>query len=71
MIEFKKKIGTLDHSYDYKFYYAKHFKIGTQQYDYYGKLWEVGEDVNFDKFWFREIEDKEAELVVKGFRKDD
>ena len=51
--------------------FAKHNKVGTQAYDIYGKIWEVGEDVNFDKFWFREIKDKEPELEVKGFRKND
>lgn len=55
MIEIKKKIPALDYFGDYKFYYAKHFKVGTEQYDYYGNMWEVGEDINFDKFWFREV----------------
>ena len=51
--------------------WAKHHKVGTATYDMHGKYWEVGEDFNFDKFWFREIKDKEPELEVKGFRKND
>lgn len=69
MIEFTKKIKV---PVKYETYaWAKHSKIGAGYYDVHGKYWQVGEDVNFDKFWFREIKDKEAELVVKGFRKDD
>lgn len=71
MIEFKKKIFISAWGVPKKSAFAKHYKVGHAEYDTYGKRWEVGEDVNFDKFWFREIEDKNAELVVKGFRKDD
>ena len=35
--------------------WAKHYKVGTAIYDIYGKFWEVGEDVNYDKFFFREV----------------
>lgn len=35
--------------------WAKHHKLGHKEYDLYGKMWEVGEDINFDKFWFREV----------------
>ena len=71
MIEFTKKIKvTL--GYDTQTtVWAKNHKVGTATYDIHGKYWEVGEDFNFDKFWFREIKDKEPELEVKGFRKND
>lgn len=70
MIEFKNKIRIWD-SIESKIKTAKHYKVGDKIYDTSYIRWEVGEDINFDKFWFREIEDKNAELVVKGFRKDD
>jgi hypothetical protein len=70
MIEFKKKIRIWD-SLESKIKTAKHYKVGDKIYDTNRIRWEVGEDINFDKFWFREIEDKEPELEVKGFRKDD
>ncbi len=71
MIEFKKKIVTSYWTGEKTSRFAKHYGLGTKLYDGHGKMWEVGEDINFDHFWFREIEDKNAELVVKGFRKDD
>ena len=73
MIDFKKKlkVSSIDDSKSYATIWAKHCRLGATIYDIYGKRWEVGEDVNFDKFWFREVQDKEADLVVKGFRKDD
>lgn len=55
MIEFKKKIVCLDFFEDERSYYAKHYKVGTKFYDIHAKHWEVGEDVNFDKFWFMEV----------------
>lgn len=33
------------------------YKVGQKTYGDYGKQWEVGEDINFDKFWFREVKD--------------
>lgn len=74
MIEFKKKIKVKPYMPDAMMpnvLWAKHHKLGHKEYDLYGKMWEVGEDVNFDKFWFRLIKDREPELVVKGFRKND
>lgn len=71
MIEFKEKIFISAWGVPKESAFAKHYKVGHAEYDIYGKCWEVGEDINFDKFWFREIKDKESELVVKGFRKDD
>lgn len=71
MIEFSKKIRVLVNYDKQSNSWAKHNNVGTIAYDIHGKCWEVGEDINFDKFWFREIKDKESELVVKGFRKDD
>lgn len=74
MIEFKNKIKVKSYmpkSMMPNVLWAKHHKLCHKEYDLYGKCWEVGEDINFNKFWFREIEDKNAELVVKGFRKDD
>lgn len=54
MIEFEKKIKV--QIYDKQVTaWAKHHKVGTADYDIYGKYWEVGEDINFDKFWFREV----------------
>lgn len=51
MIEFKKKIKV--QVYDKQLTaWAKHNKVGDYAYDIYGKYWEVGEDVNFDKFCF-------------------
>lgn len=70
MIEFAKKIKCQT-GIDFYTVWAKHHSIGFGCYDHHGKYWEVGEDINFDKFWFREVKDKESELVVKGFRKDD
>ncbi len=71
MIEFAKKIK-VPVKYGHQTYaWAKHNKVGTADYDVHGKYWEVGEDINFDKFWFREIKDKDPELEVKGFRKND
>lgn len=57
MIEFKKKIKVMpvDKSKDYATILAKHCRIGVTCYDLYGKMWEVGEDIDFDKFWFREV----------------
>lgn len=54
MIEFKKKIVARGYDRSKMSLFAKRFKVGESEYDYYGKLWEVGEDINFDKFWFRE-----------------
>lgn len=53
MIEFKKKIKIIAGGTKTSIY-AKHYKVGVILHDDYGKRWEVGEDVNFDKFWFRE-----------------
>lgn len=58
MIEFKKKIKVKPYTPQAMMpnkVYAQHYKLGYQEYDLYGKMWEVGEDVNFDKFWFREV----------------
>lgn len=71
MIEFAKKIKTEANYGKQTYAWAKHNKLGTTAYDIHGKYWEVGEELNYDKFWFREIKDKEPELEVKGFRKDD
>ena len=56
MIKFKKKlkVNSIDDSKSCAIIWAKHCRLGANIYDIYGKLWEVGEDVNFDKFWFRE-----------------
>lgn len=70
MIEFKDKIRIWE-SIESKIKMARHYKVGDKIYDTSYIRWEVGEDINFDKFWFREIKDKESELEVKGFRKDD
>lgn len=54
MIEFKKKITYWNESY-MQYNWAKYNKLGTICYDQHGKRWEIGEDINFDKFWFREV----------------
>ncbi len=71
MIEIKKKIVIGGEWEKHQKIYAKNCRVGYTLTDTYGKRWEIGEDINFDKFWFREVKDKNAELVVKGFRKDD
>lgn len=55
MIEFKNKIEVRGIKYKPTKLYAKNFKLGDAEYDMYGKYWEIGEDINFDKFWFREV----------------
>ena len=55
MIEFSKKIRVFVNYGKQSNSWAKHNSIGTKAYDIYGKKWEVGEDINFDKFWFREV----------------
>lgn len=55
MIEFAKKIKIPFNYESTRISWAKHNKVGTAMYDTYGKYWEVGEDVNYDKFWFREV----------------
>ena len=62
MIKFKKKIKVPFNYETNKIEWAKHNKVGTGMHDVHGKWWEVGEDFNFDKFWFREIQDKEIEV---------
>lgn len=54
MIEFKRKIRIWD-SIESKIKTAKHYKVGDKIYDTSYIRWEVGEDINFDKFWFREV----------------
>lgn len=54
MIEFKKKIK-VSIGWNIKSLYAMGLKVGEISYDKDGKRWEVGEDVNFSKFWFREV----------------
>lgn len=55
MIEFKNKIFISEWGVPKKSAFAKHYKVGHAEYDIYGKYWEVGEGINFDKFWFREV----------------
>lgn len=55
MIEFKKKIITSYWSGEKTSRFAKHYGVGTKLYDEHGRQWEIAEDVNFDKFWFREV----------------
>lgn len=54
MIEFKNKIRVLE-GLEIKIKWAKHHKVGEKFYDTAYRCWEVGEDVHFNKFWFREV----------------
>lgn len=55
MIEFEKKIVIGGEWEKHQKIYAKNCRVGYTLTDSYGKRWEVGEDINFDKFWFREV----------------
>lgn len=55
MIEFEKKIIIGGEWEKMSKIYAKNCRVGYTLTDSYGKRWEVGEDINFDKFWFREV----------------
>lgn len=55
MIEFKEKIIIGGEWEKRQKIYAKKYRVGYTITDTYGKRWEVGEDINFDKFFFREV----------------
>lgn len=54
MIEFKDKIRIWE-SIESKIKMARHYKVGDKIYDTNHLRWEVGVDINFDKFFFREV----------------
>lgn len=57
MMQFEKKIkvrSTYDGEPIKKTLWARQFGVGTVMYDFYHQRWEVMEDINFDKYWFRE-----------------